>query len=203
MLAEVGIDLEPVPEPKTPPITNFIGRSDWAGDIFSTRKPGARTGWPCVPPSDFRSGTGRGLPAEFLTKTPLSEQARKDLLRLYEQGTARLLARPVFGRKETAAGEDELPGFSAPRRQSRSASAVVLPSFWRRRFLRRRRCDTGLIRMADGPARIFGACSWNLRRMAFWPNWPGHSMAGRRKAEVRRFISRMATRPSRGCWCAG
>ncbi|HTR37649.1 MAG TPA: NAD(P)/FAD-dependent oxidoreductase [Bryobacteraceae bacterium] len=84
LLAAVGIDLSRFQTENT---TNhdlyrslglgrgyFFDKESWGADRLAVR-----------PPSDFQSGYRGGLPAEFLAKTPLSEQARKDVLRLYEK----------------------------------------------------------------------------------------------------------------------
>ena len=84
LLAAVGIDLSRFQTENT---TNhnlyrslglgrgyFFDKENWGADRLAVR-----------PPSDFQSANRAGLPAEFLAKTPLSEQARKDVLRLYEK----------------------------------------------------------------------------------------------------------------------
>ena len=53
---------------------HFFDKETWGADRLAVR-----------PPGDFGSGRRGGYSAEFLAKTPLSEQARKDLLRLYDK----------------------------------------------------------------------------------------------------------------------
>jgi spermidine dehydrogenase len=53
---------------------HFFDKETWGTDRLAVR-----------PPSDFGSGRRGGYSEEFLAKTPLSEQARRDMLRLYDK----------------------------------------------------------------------------------------------------------------------
>src|SRR3984885_8974720 len=84
LLFTIGVDLDRFQSSNAANHDLYRSLGLGRGDFFDKERGGA--GRLSVRPSaDFRAGPRAGYSAEFLAKTPLSEQARKDMLRLFDE----------------------------------------------------------------------------------------------------------------------